>query len=268
MKIITWNVNGIRAALRKGVLEWIDGQNADVLCLQEVRARPEQVEVAHLAALRGRYPHIIWNAAARGGYSGVATFSQPPPLETSTGLGVEAFDLEGRVICARYPGFLLFNIYFPNGGRDHARVPFKLDFYARLLALCDQLHAQGERIILTGDFNTSHQEIDLRNARANQHSTGFLPEERAWLDRYLARGFVDIFRQRYPDRAQYTWWTYVSNARARNVGWRLDYFLISEGLVGAVEDVVIHDQVLGSDHCPVALVLKPQTAAREAEKQG
>jgi exodeoxyribonuclease-3 len=258
MQIITWNVNGIRAALRKGALDWITAQAAEVLCLQEVRARKEQVEAAQLRALQEHFPYVTWNAAERGGYSGVATFSRLPPKEVTLGLEVEAFDVEGRVICTRYPGFLLFNIYFPNGGREHARVPFKLDFYARLLKLCDELHAQGENIILTGDFNTSHQEIDLRNARANQNSTGFLPEERAWIDRYLTHGFVDVFRQHYPDREQYTWWTFIGNARARNVGWRLDYFLISEGLVDRVEDVMIHDDVMGSDHCPVSLFINGQ----------
>jgi len=255
MRIITWNVNGLRAALRKGALDWIEAQAPEVLCLQEVRARREQVERAHLEKLDSIFPHITWNAAERGGYSGVTTLARVPPQEASKGLGVEAFDVEGRVICSRYPDFLLFNIYFPNGGRDHTRVPFKLDFYARLLEMCDALHAQGESVVLTGDFNTAHQEIDLRNPKQNQNTTGFLPEERAWIDRYLEHGFVDVYRELYPQSEGYTWWTYRSNARARNVGWRLDYFLVSEGLAAGVLDVVIHDEVMGSDHCPVSLYL-------------
>ena len=166
------------------------------------------------------------------------------------------FDGEGRIIQTRFPGFRLFNIYFPNGGEENARVPYKLDFYARLLELCDRLHAAGEKIVITGDFNTSHQEIDLKNPKANEKSTGFLPEERAWVTRYLEHGFVDAYRQLYPERVQYTWWTYRFNARAKNVGWRLDYFLVSQALFPQVEDVIIHDEVMGSDHCPVTLGLR------------
>ncbi|MBN1149405.1 MAG: exodeoxyribonuclease III [Anaerolineales bacterium] len=253
MRIVTWNVNGIRAALGKGALEWMRDHGGDVLCLQEVRAAQEQVEKTDLERLTQAYPHVTWNAAQRGGYSGVATLARRSPQETRLGMGVAEFDVEGRLICTRHPGFLLFNIYFPNGGRDHERVPFKLDFYARLLALCDELHAQGEQIVLCGDFNTSHQEIDLRNPRENENTTGFLPEERAWIDRYLAHGFVDAYRRLYPERVQYTWWTYRFSARTRNIGWRLDYFLVSEGLMQQVQDVVVHEEIMGSDHCPVSL---------------
>jgi len=144
-------------------------------------------------------------------------------------------------------------IYFPNGSRDHSRVTYKLDFYARLLDICDQLHASGRNIIITGDFNTSHREIDLAHPKPNSRKTGFLPEERAWIDTYLAHGFVDAWRALYPERVQYTWWSMPTNARARNVGWRLDYFLVSQALMPSVEDVVIHDEVMGSDHCPVTL---------------
>lgn len=256
MQIVTWNVNGIRAAMRKGGLDWIQSESPEVLCLQEVRAGPDQIENSHMERLKASFSHMTWNPAERGGYSGVATLARVEPLETSLGLNAPEYDSEGRVIISRYPDFMLFNIYFPNGGRDHSRVPFKLDFYAHLLAWCDRLHDLGERIILTGDFNTAHQEIDLRNPKTNQNTTGFLPEERVWIDHYLGHGFVDAFRDLYPEREQYTWWTYRSNARARNVGWRLDYYLVSEALMEMVEDVVIHDQVMGSDHCPVSLILK------------
>ena len=156
-----------------------------------------------------------------------------------------------------HPGFRLFNVYFPSGQRGQDRVAYKLDFYAHLLALCDALHARGEKIVITGDFNTAHTEIDLRHPKENANTSGFLPEERIWIDRYLAHGFVDAYRQLYPERVQYTWWTYRVNARARGVGWRLDYFLVSESLMPRVEDVVIHEEVMGSDHCPVTLVLEP-----------
>jgi exodeoxyribonuclease-3 len=255
MRIVTWNVNGIRAALRKGALDWVQAESPEIVCLQEVRAQSEQIDGADLERLQSLYNHQTWYPANRAGYSGVATFTSIEPIETSLGLDAPAFDDEGRVIISRLPGFLLFNIYFPNGGRDHARVPFKLDFYAHLLDFCDRLHAQGEMIVLTGDFNTAHQEIDLRNPKSNENTTGFLPEERVWIDRYLEHGFVDAFRELYPDKVQYTWWTYRSNARARNVGWRLDYYLVSKPMMVHVKEVQIHDEVLGSDHCPVSLIL-------------
>ena len=255
MKLTTWNVNGLRAALGKGLLAWVQDYAPDVLCLQEIKARPEQLEDSHLQQLEKAFAQIAWNPAARPGYSGVATLARTPPLETRLGLGAPEFDAEGRLIASRYPDFLLFNIYFPNGQHDHARVPYKLDFYARLLAQCDALHAQGERIILCGDFNTAHREIDLRHPKENQNTSGFLPEERVWIDHFLAHGFVDIYRMLYPERVQYTWWTYRLNARSRNVGWRLDYFLVSQSFVSRVKDVIINTEVLGSDHCPVTLVL-------------
>ncbi|MBL7164706.1 MAG: exodeoxyribonuclease III [Anaerolineales bacterium] len=254
MRITTWNVNGLRAALRKGAADWWDAERPNVLCLQEIRSCPDQLTADQLTQLER--VHAEWNPAQRAGYSGVATFSIPEPLASEKGLGDERFDIEGRVIQTRSQDFTLFNIYFPNGGRDHSRVGYKLDFYAYLLALCDQMHKAGEQIIICGDFNTAHQEIDLRNHKQNQNTTGFLPEERAWIDKYLDHGFVDAYRQLYPDREQYTWWTYRSNARQRNVGWRLDYFLVSESLMARVEDVIVHDDVLGSDHCPVTLVIQ------------
>ena len=251
--ITTWNVNGIRAAFKNNADQWWDEFDPDLLCLQEVRARQDQLTASQLEGLERK--HSTWNPAEKAGYSGVATFAKSPPTDTIIGLGIPRFDTEGRVIQSILPKFRLFNIYFPNGGRDLSRVGFKLDFYQELLEICDQLHAEGENIIITGDFNTSHQEIDLRNPKANEGNTGFLPEEREWIDIYLEHGFIDIFRYLYPDREQYTWWTYRMNARERNVGWRLDYFLISEDLVNAVEDVIIHDDVMGSDHCPVSLLI-------------
>jgi len=250
MRITTWNFNGIRAALGKGLWQWAAAEAPDALCLQEIKARPDQL-TDEQRALPGY--EIVWNPAERPGYSGVASLFRQPPEETVLGLDEPRFDVEGRVIRSRHPGFLLYNIYFPNGQRGQERVDYKLDFYSHLLAQCDRLHAAGESIILTGDFNTAHQPIDLKNPASNQKTSGFLPEERAWIDRYLEHGFVDIFRQMYPEKVQYTWWTYISNARARNVGWRIEYFLISAGLAERVKDVVIHDEVPGSDHCPVSL---------------
>ncbi len=198
---------------------------------------------------------VHWNPAQRLGYSGVATFTHDDPLEVDLGSGAPFFDQEGRIVKTKFPDFTLFNIYFPNGKRDHSRLQYKLDFYAKFLAHCNDLHAAGERIILCGDLNTAHQEIDLRNPRQNAKTSGFLPEERAWIDRYLENGFVDVFRRFYPERVQYTWWTYRLNARKRNIGWRLDSFLVSDALMPYVIDTVIHDEVMGSDHCPVSLEL-------------
>jgi exodeoxyribonuclease III len=252
MKITTWNINGIRAGIKKGALEWAKIYSPDVFCLQEVKARPEQL-IDEDRELPGY--HLYWNAALRPGYSGVAVYSRVEPLEVQFGLGDERFDTEGRVIRLRFADFLLYNIYFPNGQRGLDRVEYKLDFYACLLEQCDRLHASGENIVITGDFNTAHNKIDLANPRQNRMTSGFLPEERQWIDRYLEHDFVDVYRQLYPSRVQYTWWTFISQARSRNVGWRLDYFLVSRGLLARAIDVVIHEDVLGSDHCPVTMIL-------------
>ena len=253
MKIITWNVNGLRAALGKDALKWVWKQRPDALCLQEIKVRPEQLKDEQRS-----FPgyEVIWNPAEKLGYSGVATFLRNPCLEMRCGMDMPLFDLEGRVISTLHSDFRLFNVYFPSGQRGRDRVEFKLDFYAHLLALCDKLHAGGENLILTGDFNTAHMPIDLKNPKQNQKTSGFLPEERAWVQKFLDHGFVDIYRRLYPDRVQYTWWTYRSGARERSVGWRLDYFLVSEALVPQVQDVVIHEEVPGSDHCPVELKME------------
>lgn len=252
MKITTWNVNGIRAAASKGLVEWWAKETPDVLCLQEIKAREEQVD----DSIRD-FPgyHKFWNPAERPGYSGVATFSKIKPLEFQSGFDLPVFDVEGRVMMTRFAEFYLFNVYFPNGQRDQERLDFKLDFYESFLDHCNALVAAGHEVVITGDFNTAHQEIDLANPKSNQKTSGFLPEERAWIDTYLSHGYVDAFRHLYPERVQYTWWTYRFGARSRNVGWRLDYYLVSKGLQEKVVDVVIHDDVMGSDHCPVSLIL-------------
>lgn len=253
MKITTWNVNGLRALLRKNAWDWVRDYKPDVVCMQEIKARSDQLTPSQHE--RFEPYQAVWNPAERPGYSGVLTLLNDHKPPSTLGLGIDRFDVEGRVVQTHFEDFTLFNIYFPNGGRDHSRVPFKLDFYAALLDLCDQMHASGEQVVICGDINTAHQEIDLKNHKTNHNTTGFLPEERAWISKYLEHGFVDAFRVIYPEKEQYTWWTYIGNARARNVGWRLDYFLVSEGLMDQVRDVVIHDDVMGSDHCPVTLVI-------------
>jgi exodeoxyribonuclease III len=250
MKIITWNVNGLRALLRKDALQPILAETPDMLCLQEIKARPDQLteEQRNIPGYQA-----IWNPAEKPGYSGVATLARRAPQQVMLGMGEPGFDREGRLICTHHPNFLLYNIYFPNGQRGKERVDFKLDFYAHLLEMCDSQHSGGNKIIITGDFNTAHLPIDLKNPKENEKTSGFLPEERAWVQKFLDHGFVDVYRHLYPERVQYTWWTYRFNARQRGVGWRLDYFLVSEALVPAVQDVIIHEAVLGSDHCPVEL---------------
>jgi exodeoxyribonuclease-3 len=252
MNITTWNINGIRAALNKGIDKWIMDYSPDVLCFQEIKAKPDQFDSSIFSSMGYQY---VWNSAERPGYSGVGILFKKQPLTIQYGLGNQIFDKEGRVIQLSYPYFELFNIYFPNGGRTLERVPFKIDFYEVLLNKCDILHSENKNVIITGDFNTAHNEIDLKNSKSNQKNTGFLPEERVWIDHYLEHGFVDIYRHLYPDRIQYTWWTYRMNARQNGVGWRLDYFLISKKLNETVKDVIIHDDVKGSDHCPVTLQL-------------
>jgi len=252
LTIATWNVNGLRAGLRNGFLDWLNTTSPDVVCLQEVKAYESQVDVDFSA-----YGYsAVWNSAEKAGYSGVLTLSKNLPKETRVGLDELRFNDEGRVIRHQYDSFYLYNIYFPNGQRGHDRVEYKLDFYSSLLEECLKLIAAGKNVIITGDFNTAHQEMDLANPKENQNTSGFLPEERAAVTEFLDAGFVDVFRKLYPDLVKYTWWTYRFQARKRNIGWRLDYYLVNSNFVGAVRDVIVEDQVTGSDHCPVLLKLE------------
>jgi exodeoxyribonuclease-3 len=240
--------------LNKGAGLWFQRQPADVICLQEIKVAQNQLESGHLESFTGY--KSIWNPSQRPGYSGVLTLTRQTPLSYQTGIGIQEYDIEGRLIRTQYPGFTLFNVYFPNGKRDLTRLAYKLDFYASLLEFCDEMHAAGEKIVICGDFNTAHKEIDLKNPKQNSTTSGFLPEERAWIDRYLEHGFVDPFRELYPERIQYTWWTYRMGARERNIGWRIDFFLVSKELLASVRDIITYEQVPGSDHCPVELILE------------
>lgn len=253
MKIVTWNVNGYRSILKKGFAQWINDHQADVVCLQEIKSRPDQIEeeFRNYAGYQS-----LWNPAIRPGYSGVVTFTRQAPLEKGFGLGDDEFDCEGRIIWVQYDDFRLFNIYFPSGQRGMGRVEYKLRFYAKLLELCDQLTANGINLILCGDFNTAHNEIDLANPRSNRNTSGFLQIERDMVSEYLRHNLVDIYRQLYPEKVEYTWWTYITQARQRNIGWRLDYFLISACLVERIKQVEIQSKILGSDHCPVSLEIE------------
>lgn len=256
MKITTWNVNGYRAVQKKGFKEWLEKEAPDVLCLQEIKVKEEQ-----LAEEQKTFPgyQTIWNSAQRPGYSGTAMFIRDGLIgKTSSlelGLPDDRFDDEGRVIRFADQKTILYNIYFPNGQRGLDRLAYKLDFYASLLEKCESYHANGWKIIITGDFNTAHTPLDLKNAKANETNSGFLPEERAWIDRFLEMGFVDAFRRLYPEKVEYTWWSVVTRSREKNIGWRLDYFLVSDGLINKVRDVINHGDVQGSDHCPVSMIL-------------
>jgi exodeoxyribonuclease-3 len=254
INLLSWNVNGARAVHKKGFLDWLAEATPDVLCLQETRADEKQLPtaLAQPAGYRG-----FWNSSRRKkGYSGTAILTRLQPLSVHFGLGVHEFDQEGRTTIAHFPTFTLLNCYFPNGARDHSRVPFKLAFYDAFLEKCEQLRAQGHSVIFCGDVNTAHKEIDLSHPRANQNNTGFLVEERAWIDRVVSAGYVDTFRHFRPDLpGQYTWWSMPTRARERNVGWRLDYFFVAAELLERVAEAFILPEVMGSDHCPVGLRL-------------
>ena len=254
LKLVSWNVNGLRAVHRKGIfLEWLAAAQPDILALQETKCRPEQLP-DELRQPPGYTTY--WASAERSGYSGVALYTRREPLWVQPGLGFEDYDREGRTLVANYGDFVLINAYFPNGGRDHLRVPYKMRYKADFLAYCNQLRAAGREVVFCGDVNTSHQDIDLARPRQNVNTTGFLPEERAWIDEVVAQGYVDTFRARYPDQTgAYTWWAQVTYSREKNVGWRLDYFFVSPTLWPRVVDATIHPDVAGSDHCPVGLLL-------------
>jgi exodeoxyribonuclease-3 len=248
---MSWNVNGIRALEKRGFSSWLQGAGADIVMLQETKCSPEQLA---LSLCKPDGFHAEWCAAEKKGYSGVATFSRLPMM-ASRGLDDPRFDNEGRVLISVFPEFTLFNIYFPSGSSGPVRVAFKLAFYARFLEIVGSYIARGERVVVAGDVNTAYAEIDLARPRENRMTSGFLPEERAALGEFFAAGLVDTFRHTRPAEAKYSWWSQVTNARARNIGWRLDYFFVSANLLPYVIDADIHADVLGSDHCPVSLTL-------------
>lgn len=253
MFLMSWNVNGLRAVHQKGFLSWLSQTRPDILGLQETKCHPDQLP-PELRQPPGYYTY--WATAEKKGYSGVALYSKQQPLSVQIGLGVAEYDREGRTIVAEYDQFVLITAYFPNGSHDHSRVPFKMAYKVAFLDYCNQLREQGKRVIFCGDVNTSHQEIDLARPKQNQHATGFLPEERAWIDQIVAQGYRDTFRSLYPDqRGAYSWWAYFTGSREKNVGWRLDYFFTSPEAWPLVVDAAIHPEVMGSDHCPVSLTL-------------
>jgi exodeoxyribonuclease-3 len=253
VKLASWNVNGIRACGRAGLLEWLAREQPDVVCLQEVKVQPAQLP-PELSALPGYELH--WHCAEKAGYSGVAVFTRPKPRAVRAGLGVPEFDREGRVLLLEYDAFVLVNAYFPNSQRDHARLPYKLRFCRRLQRLLRSLRESGRAVAICGDYNIAHREIDLANPQQNRSNAGFLPQERAWLDRLLAGPYIDAFRHFEPGPGHYTWWSYRPTVRERNIGWRLDHWVVSRELEDSLRAASHQPEVRGSDHCPVLLELR------------
>jgi exodeoxyribonuclease-3 len=253
MRLISWNVNGIRAAGRGGFQKWFEDEAADVVAIQESKARPEQLEEDLLHPLGY---HSYWHSAEKPGYSGVAIYSKKEPLRIQNGIGVPDIDREGRVLVAEYPGFVLVNAYFPNSQREAARLGYKLEFCKKMHKFLEKLRKDGKQVVVCGDFNIAHTEIDLKNPKSNVKNAGFLPEERAWMTDFLDAGYVDTFRHFEKGPGHYTWWSYRPGVREKNVGWRIDYFCVNREHESRLKSMVHQPQTRGSDHCPVALTLK------------
>ncbi len=251
MRILSWNVNGIRAAAKKGFTEWLIKDSPDILCVQETKADESQVP-DEIKNIKG-YNSYFESSKGKKGYSGVALFLKEKPAEIKTGFGVKKFDIEGRIQIAEYRDFTLFNIYFPNGKSGPDRLKYKMQFYGAFLDYAVKLKNKGKKIIVCGDVNTAHREIDLARPKENSKVSGFLPEERAWIDKFLSMGFIDTFREFNNEPNNYSWWDIKSGARARNVGWRIDYFYISDNMKKNLKDAFILAKVMGSDHCPVGI---------------
>ncbi len=253
-KIISWNVNGLRAVHRKGHFEEIMAQNPDILCLQETKSTPEQLST-EVAQPEGYHSYFHFPTVKKG-YSGVAIYSKEKPLKVTRDIGIEPMDQEGRLIMAEYKDFILINIYFPNGGGAPERLRYKLDFYDHFLDLIEKLHKKQKQVIFCGDVNVAHQAIDLARPKENETHVGFLPIERSWMDKLISKGWIDLYRHFYPEKeGAYTYWDMKSFARDRNVGWRIDYFFGSKEILKRVKTVKILDDIFGSDHCPIELTL-------------
>ena len=253
MKLYSWNVNGLRAVIKKGFFNWFDSVDADVVNLQEIKAQPEQLK-EDLNKFSNFNP--VWNPSKKKkGYAGVASFSKIKPLKSETGIPKSNLNGEGRLILEEYDKFFLFNIYYPNGQMNDERLKFKLDYYNQFLDFSEVLR-KSKPIVVCGDFNTAHKAIDLKNPKANEKTSGFLPIEREWLDLFISKGYIDTFRMFNKEPHNYTWWSYRMGARQRNVGWRIDYFFVSDELKDNVIKAWIEPEVVGSDHCPIGLELK------------
>lgn len=255
MKILSWNVNGIRAAERKGFITWLTKAKPDILCIQETKAHRSQLS-DELLNING-YHSFFEAATIKKGYSGVAIYTRKEPISVKPGMGIKKFDEEGRMLTADYGKFVLINCYFPNGGQGEHRIKYKLEFYAAFHTYINKLRKAKKNVIWTGDVNTAHNEIDLARPKANEKNTGFLPIERAWLDKVTNDNWIDTFRHFHPNtKDAYSYWDQKTQARDRNVGWRIDYFFVDKKFISKVKDARIYPDVMGSDHCPVGINLK------------
>jgi exodeoxyribonuclease-3 len=257
MHIVTWNINGLRSVTKKGFADWFVKFSPDLIALQEIKAT--QDDVVELLDSWSEHYKVYLHPAVKKGYSGVAMMVKkngPQPLSVNIGIGQERFDNEGRLIWAEFEDFYLLNGYFPNGQRDHGRVDYKLEFSRDVLAMSSKLLKDSKKgVIICGDVNTAHKEIDLANPKANIKTTGFLPHERVFIDEVIAAGFLDAYRVKYPDqKGAYTWWTYRGDCRERNIGWRLDYFFVDKNFMEKIKEVNHLSSVTMSDHCPVEIV--------------
>ena len=250
LRALSWNVNGLRAAYRKGFLDWLAEESPDILCVQETKAAVDQLP-DELINVPGYEAHFA--SAEKKGYSGVALYTKSRPEKVSHGFGIDKFDSEGRTLIADYGDFVLFSIYFPNGKASRERLEYKMDFYDAFLEYADKLKSSGKHIVVCGDVNTAHKAIDIARPKENSSISGFLPEERAWIDKLVSHGYVDTFRAFNDKPEQYTWWDLVTRARDRNVGWRIDYFFVDEGFAQRISNAYILSEVMGSDHCPVGI---------------
>ncbi len=252
LRLLSWNVNGIRAVHKKGFLNWFSSESPDILCLQETKASEEQLA----DELRNPPGYTSYfSSAEKKGYSGVAIYTKKKPLKVEKGLGIKKFDSEGRILAADYEDFILLNIYYPNGKASPERLKYKMDFYDAFLEYAEALRAKGRNLVICGDVNTAHKEIDLAHPKQNETTSGFLPVEREWMDKFCGCGYVDTFRMFNKEPEQYTWWHVITRARERNVGWRIDYFFVNEEFKANVRSAFIMPDVMGSDHCPVGIEL-------------
>lgn len=254
LKLLSWNVNGIRAVQKKGFVEWLLKENPDMLCVQETKAHPEQLS-EELLNING-YNSYFSSSIVKKGYSGVAIYTKEEPIKVEHGFGIPKFDDEGRIIAAEYKNFTLINIYYPNGKASPERLQYKMDFYDAFLDYANKLVVKGKHLLICGDVNTAHKEIDLARPKENEKTSGFLPIEREWMDKFFSNGYHDTFRMFNSEPEQYSWWDMVTRARDRNVGWRIDYFFVSDNFKKNVKDAFILPEVMGSDHCPVGLEIE------------
>lgn len=259
MKLISWNVNGLRASIKKGFLEWLHAQDADIVGLQEIKAEESQLpeEVLRPHGAKGQWHAYFSPSRTKKGYSGVAMFCKEVPDRVDYGMGIARFDEEGRYIAVHFKDIVVINCYFPNGGGGPHRLSYKYDFYDAFLEHIEVYRTEGKKVIFMGDVNTAHNEIDLARPKENEKNTGFLPDERAWLDNVVSAGYIDTFRHLHPVLADaYSYWDMKTHARERNVGWRIDYFFISNDLLRRLVAAGISSDVYGSDHCPIWVELK------------